>query len=162
MKRRETVSSKAIIGNQWSAWSAAKQDIKMPKYTRKITSLRSRPTTSNMFLCPESRVITIGFPTADSRASTHEVKGWEIYNCFYLSMWCVFWEFPRSENTKARSFILLFMKLHVWRQTDLDVSRKHAIFHTYIYIQGSYKNKALYSEGVVLFPVLEVNSSLSR
>lgn len=155
-KTKGTVSSKATIGNQSSAWSAAKQDIKTPKYARKITCLRSWPTTSDIVLCPGSRVIKIGFSTADSTASICEVKGWEIYGCFYLSMWRVIWEFPLSENTEAHSFILLFMKIHVWRQTDLVVSRKHTVFH--IDILGCHKNKALHSEGVVLLQVSEVNS----
>lgn len=159
MKTRGMVSWKAIIGNHWNAWSAAKQDIKMPKYARKFTGFRSWPMASDMSLCPESKVIKIGLPTAASRASMWEGGGWEIYGCFYLSVWHVFWEFPLSKNTKALSFIFLFMNLHVWRQTDLVVNRKHTVFH--IHTQSCHKNKAQYSEGVVMVQVLEVNSSSS-
>lgn len=48
-----TQSSKAIIGNRCNAWSAAKQDIEMPKYARKITRWSPRLLTSNMILYPE-------------------------------------------------------------------------------------------------------------
>lgn len=64
---------------------------------------------------------------------------------------CVIWEFPLSQNT---SFFYSWRYMCEGKQTWL--SAQNTVFHIHIQVWG--KNKALYSEDIILLQVTEVNS----
>lgn len=122
IKTRGTASSKAIIGNRCSAWSAAKQDIKMPKYAKIITGLRLWPMTPDMSLCPDSWVIKIGFPSVDRKGTTGNL--WLLFSFFVT---CVLGISLQREH--RGTFIQVYMcKEKNW--LGLSAKKQHCFIRT--------------------------------